>query len=735
MNQSTKDVADGYATDADYNSGLTDWVKEPPLADLKNDMQMGKNSHDLHVKKIDRWNDLLRVEGSAKPKKVKGRSSVQPKLIRRQAEWRYSALTEPFLGTDALFKLSPRTFEDKEAAIKNGLLLNYQFDTKINKVKFIDDFVRSVVDDGTCVVRVGWVRSTRTVKKSVPVYEYYSIEGDEESSQNLLRALNMRETDPTTYEMDTPPELKAAVEYYDETGQQTSAEVVGSEEVEVEEILENHPEAQIMDPRNVIIDPGCNGDIDKALFGVYSFETNKAELQKSATNYQNLDKVMWDGSTPLSQPDHETTSPEEMRFKDTPRKKVIAYEYWGFYDIDGNGELTPIVVTWINNTVIRMERNPFPDQKLPFVLVPYLPVKREMYGEPDAELLEDNQRVHGAVMRGMIDLLGRSANSQQGFAKGMLDPLNRRRFEGGQDYEFNPNLSVAQGLIQHKYPELPQSAMMMLNLQNGEAEALTGVKSFSGGMSGEAYGKVAAGIRGMLDAASKREMAILRRLARGMTQIGKKFMSMSTEFLSDEEIVRVTNMNHQTKEMEYSFEKIARDELPGNFDVKIDISTAEVDEAQAQKLAFVLQTTGQTMGTGLMQEIMSEICRLYKMPDLAQSIKSYKPEPDPLEKQLKQLQIEEQQLKNEKLRSEAVLNAAKAEHEEAETDKTEYETMEKGTGVEHTKNMEQARAQATGNQDLELTKAAVRPRKEGESEPDLEAGLGLRTLSGGPPGG
>jgi hypothetical protein len=155
----------------------------------------------------------------------------------------------------------------------------------------------------------------------------------------------------------------------------------------------------------------------------------------------------------------------------------------------------------------------------------------------------------------MIDLLGRSANSQQGFAKGMLDPLNRRRFDNGEDYEFNPNVNPQQGLIQHKYPELPQSAMLMLNLQNSEAEALTGVKSFAGGMSGNAYGDVVAGIRGVLDAASKREMAILRRLAQGMVEIGNKIIAMNAVFLSEEEVVRVTNQE---------FVKVKREDLKGN---------------------------------------------------------------------------------------------------------------------------------------------------------------------------
>jgi hypothetical protein len=62
------------------------------------------------------------------------------------------------------------------------------------------------------------------------------------------------------------------------------------------------------------------------------------------------------------------------------------------------------------------------------------------YGEPDGELLEDNQRVVGAITRGMLDTMGRSANGQTGIRKDMLDATNRRKFEKGLDYEFNPNV-------------------------------------------------------------------------------------------------------------------------------------------------------------------------------------------------------------------------------------------------------------------------------------------------------
>lgn len=698
---------------------LTDWANEPTMQNLKGDLDMAKPTQQSQMIRIAGWNDLTAVRGKAKAPKVKGRSEVQPKLIRRQAEWRYSALTEPFLGTNKLFSVSPVTFEDELGAKQNELVLNWQFRTKLNKVRFIDNYVRSVVDEGTCIVRVGWKRATVQVKETVPVYAHYPIE-QEEQLEMLKQALELSAANPRQYNEQVDPAIKAAVDYYNESGQPTVAVQSGEQQVSVEKILENYPTVDVKNPGNIFIDPTCQGDIRKALFIVESMETNKADLLKEGKRYKNLDRVNWEGNTPMTQPDHETSTPMDVQFKDSIRKKVVAYEYWGYYDIAGDGVLVPIVATWIGDTIIRLELNPYPDEGLPYVLVPYLPVKRELYGEPDAELLEDNQKILGAVTRGMIDLLGRSANGQLGFGKGMLDPLNRRRYENGQDYEFNPNLSPANGLIEHKFPELPQSAFAMLGLQNQEAESLTGVKSFGGGLSGEAYGEVAAGIRGVLDAASKREMAILRRLAKGMEEIGSKISAMNSVFMSEEEVIRVTNNEFVT---------VNREDLKGNFDFVVDISTAEVDDAKSKDLAFMFQTLGPTVDTGISMMILSEIAELKRMPALANKLKNFKPEPDPIQQELAQLEVELKKVEIAKIQSEIDLNAAKAEEARANKDMTDLDYVEQETGTKHARDMQKQGGQARGNQNLEITKAIGKSRKEGESKPDIAAMLGYNELS------
>lgn len=690
---------------------LTSWKNEPTIEVLKRDFEASKQTHIVQANKVIRWNDIRNVTGKSKPVKIKGRSSIQPKLVRRQAEWRYPALSEPFLNSEKIFQVNPRTFEDLDAAKQNEILLNYQFDVKLNKVKFIDDYVRTVVDEGSCIVQVGWERLTTKEKQVVPVYSYYPAE-DEEALAILNQALELKQKNPREYNESIDEAIKASIDYSQQNGgEPVLAHQVGEQEVLVDKVIENKPTVEILNTLNVYVDPTCNGDLDKALFIIKSFETNQAECKKAGI-YKNLDKVNWAGNNPNSDGDHYTSADENFN-EDLIRKKVVAYEYWGFYDINGTGSLTPIVATWIGSVMIRMEENPFPDGKLPFVIVQYLPVRNSVYGEPDCELLEENQQIMGAITRGLVDILGRSANAQQGFAKGMLDPLNKRRFENGEDYEFNPNLSPQTGYIEHTFNELPQSVLAYVQMLNSDAEALTGVKSFSGGMSGDAYGQVAAGIQGAIDAATKRETAILRRLAYGVSEIGNKIIAMNAVFLSEEEVVRVTNKQFIT---------IKREDIKGNFDLKVDINTAEVDQAKAQDLGFMLQTLGPNMDPMITMKILAEIADLKRMPTLAEELRNYQPQPDPIEEAKRQLEVEEEKAKINFI-------TQRANKLIADTNKVNVETNQIASGAQQSFELAKQAAQARANQNLEITKALVKNRKPDEIQGDIDAGIGYNVMT------
>lgn len=648
------DVIDHVETDA---STLVEWKNPPSLSELKADFESAQVAHDVHVQEVDNWLKVL--DGDQAINNKKGRSKLVPKLARRQAEWRYAALSEPFLSTDDLFNTSPQTFEDKEFAVQNGMLLNYQLNCRMDKVKFIDEYIRTAVDEGTAIVRIGWEFEEDKRKVWEDIMEVQPV------------------IDPQTGQPVVDPN----------TGQPAMQEVKIGQKSKLKTVtVKNQPVLTVCDYNNIILDPTCEGDIEKANFAVYSFETSLSELKKDG-RYKNLDDINFESASVLAEPDHAINSDDtSFTFKDKARKKVIAREYWGYWDIDDTGEVKPFVATWVGSTFIRMEENPYPDKKIPFVLVQYLPRRKNIYGEPDASLIEDNQKIVGAVTRGIIDIIGRSANGQQGVRKDALDVTNARKFERGDDYKFNSNVDPRQAFHMEVYPEIPRSALEVLNMQNNDAEALTGVKAFTQGISGQALGATATGIRSALDATSKRELGILRRLSNGLNQIGRKIISMNAEFLDDEEIIRITNEE---------FVAVNRNDLGGKYDIKLNISTAEADEQKGSELAFMLQTMGNTMPPEMSQMILADIAKLRKMPDLAKRIEEYQPQPDPMAQQKMQLEMAllQAQVANETAKGrenevDVQLKTAKTQTEQAKarsmhsaSDISDLDFVEKESGV------------------------------------------------------
>jgi hypothetical protein len=513
-------------------------------------------------------------------------------------------------------------------------------------------------------------------------------------------------------------------------------------QIEQQETVINKPSISVVDFHKVYVDPTCEGELDNAEFVIYVFTSCKADLMADG-RYQNVEQIPDDSAIDNS---YLNTSIVDT-FKDPARRKVTVYEYWGNWDINGDGTKVPIVATWVGDTLIRLEENPYPDHKPPFVIVPYLPIANNIYGEPDGALIEDNQDIIGSITRGFIDTLGKSANSQTAITKDAIDPINFNKFIKGDDFMLNPGVPANQAIFQFTYPELPQTPLVFIQGQQAEAEALTGVKAYSEGINGNSLGDTASGVRSVLDAASKREMGILRRLADGLKKVARKIIAMNALWLNDSEIIRVTNQD---------FVEIRRDDLAGNFDLDLAITSAEEDTMKAESLAFMLQTLGNTVDQGMTQMILSEICELRKMPELAERVRRYTPpEPDPMQQQLQQLQMQmleaqvgKLQAEIQNLQAQANYNGARAQSEMVEAEykpqevmgraqgemakanytnalarQVDQEYMDNVMGITHNRNMELQGAQAKAQADKAMQelgmKYAMESRKADQKDEEL----------------
>ena len=578
--------------------------KSEILNALKNDLKASDIMRQEWFSKMQEWKN--ETHGHPYGNEVKGKSRIVSKDVKRQLDWMLPSLADPFLSSPNIVKCSPITFEDSLSARQNELVLNTQFCRKFPRYNFMMKALKVLATEGTLVVQTGWDYEDEEVETMVE-----TIEVDPDSGEEFI-----------TIKKD-----------------------------KVLRVKKNQPTATVCRNEDIYLDPTCMDDMDKCQFVIHRYETDISTL-KADGRYKNLDKVA-QFETDYKDYGYYPQDKTYFQFNDQARKKLVVHEYWGNYDINEDGIAEPIVCAWIGNTIIRLQSNPYPDQKPPFLVVPFNAVPFQLHGESLAEVIGDNQKVKTAITRGIIDNMAQSNNGQVAMRKGALDLTNRKKFLEGKNFEFNGSPG---DFWQGSYNQIPSSAFDVMTLMNNEIESQTGVKSFSGGISGNSLGVSATGARGALDATSTRRLSLVRNISENLIKpLMRKWMSYNSEFLEDEEVVRITNEE---------FVPVRRDDLMGNVDIEISISTAEDNAARSQELGFLLQTLGNTMPFEMTQMVLAEIVKLSRMPELEKQIKEFKQEPDPAVQQMQQAEMERLMLENKKLQSEIERNISRASEDQ-----------------------------------------------------------------------
>lgn len=578
-------------------------------ADLKNADQLQKE----WLAKRDMW--LNESYGNPYGNEVDNKSKIVSKDIKKQIEWLIPSAADPFLSTSDVIKCTPITAEDTLSARQNELLLNTQFCRKFSRFNFINKAIRVLATEGTLVIQTGWDYEDKEVEEEVEI---------------------------------------AVVDKYGNT-------IIRKEIQKVTKVIKNQPTAIVCRNEDIFIDPTCMDDMDKCQFIIHRYESDLSTL-KADGRYKNLDKI--DTNSGGYDPDFDAQDKTEFKFEDKARKKVLVYEYWGNYDVNNDGITEQIVCAWVGDTIIRLEDNPYPDKKPPFIVVPFSSIPFQMYGEALAENIGDNQKVKTAITRGIIDNMAKSNNGQIGIRLGALDLANRKKFLQGKNFEFK---GTPADFWQGSFNQIPGSVFDMLQLMNNEIESQTGVNAFSKGLTGNSLGSSATAARGMLDATALRRLHLVRNIAENLVKpLMRKWMAYNSEFLEEEEVVRVTNEEYVP---------VRRDDLEGKVDIDITISTYEEANARSQELGFMLQTLGNSIPFELTQLILSEIVKLGRMPELEKALREYKPQPDPVQEQIKQLEIQKLQLENNKLMAEIQDLSARAGENEVDMKLKEYKAQ------------------------------------------------------------
>lgn len=691
--------------------------KNEILRNLKADFEASKRLKTRNDNKINTWR--REYNGELYGNEKKNRSKFVYRLIKKQSEWQHAGLVDPFVSTPDIIRAKPVTWEDKEVSPKIEILLNTQFCRQFDRFNFMNKAIKVLDQEGTVVIRTGWEYKEKVIKEQIMVdqpnpefialqQQAMAISAELEQiapmAQQVNQSLAGLEQQGISMEQASAlgvvnPEVMAGGQELLQQASMLEQQLQALQEqlqsipqtIQVPQVVErlkpvcNRPTAMVCRNEDIFIDPTCQDNMDNCQFVIYRYETDMTTLKRAGV-YKNLDKVSHTlrDTEYMSQTRDEDGYDSSFEFSDIARKKVVVHEYWGNYDIDGDGEAEAIVCTWVNDVIIQLRDNPFPDKQPPFIVVPFNSIPFSLYGESNAELLSDTQKIQTAIIRGLIDNMAMSNNGQKGVRNGALDEYNRIKFLNGENFEFN---GTPNDFYDGHFNEFPSSTFNMLQMLNAEAESITGVKNFYQGMHNNSLGGTATATAAIMDSAAARRLNIVRNISENMVKpILRKWLAYDAEFLDEETQYRITNEE---------FIWLKRDDLGARIDIDLAISTSEDNKATASELSFLLQTIGPSEDPNLRKMIIADICDLYKKPELAKGIREYQPQPDPLAQRLQQLQIEmlEAQIENERAKggraeidsrlkeAKTQTELAKAANIESNTDSTDLDYLQKFYGV------------------------------------------------------
>ena len=610
---------------------------------IEHDLADSKQLHDAVVEEIGDWID--EYNGEPYGNEVEGRSSLVWKLIMKQGEALISNLVKPFLGNFDIVNMDPMTEADVYKTKIAEKLTNHYWNKEFKPVRFLKTLGRVNVMEGTVFVRVGWNRETKERKETIPL---------EAITEQMREQLGSK-----------------GAEFVENTD--------GTVTITVTKILSNHPTAKVVRGENVYIDP--TADLFEELkFLIYEDVSSLGEIsndpiydEEAVKRFRSL--IRENDDKKYDQEIH-PYNPTDFEFLDESRKKIRLYEYWGKYDLYNDGKDVPVVAVMAkygeNNMVIRMEENPFPFKKIPFVCIPFYEDPFSVHGRALAAVISDEQKLSTSIVRGIIDNMSNSNNGVKFFKKNALDIVNLNRLKRGDKIvEINTQDSINTAVMDGTFNQLPQYIFGMLSMMDQQAEALTGVSKAMQGIPGSEIKASSSNFSAMMTQSQVRLLDVTTNITNGLKEMIEMWVAMMTQYVDDSEVKRITGIDIpalKQQETQRLAQQFGLDQLPPDtamkamvmvanevedmfdksdfkYDLKIKVGTDGLKQIKIQNILMLMQQIGGLMESGTippdaLKLLLADLADQLDRPDIAQMITEYQPQPNPMAQKAAELELQ-----------------------------------------------------------------------------------------------
>lgn len=604
---------------------MSDMIKEGEkkkvhYENIKHDFKVAKSAKTEIDNRIAEWNDLY----IGKVKNKENRSKYVAMELAKQIEYMKPNITEPFTNSSHPIRIST-TKNEKRARIQQKYL-NNEFTSEFGRVEFMEQLADIKLREGTVWVKTAWNYKEENKRE---VIEHATME------EILQRGEN---PDKITQEKNG----KFTVEYNNI------------------KCLKNSPDAIIC--RNEHIFPDPDARTHKELrYLCYRKHMTISQLKESGKVTDDmLEKLKTsmnagDDTSLGSDRDSKAQSygyKENANTKDVERQKVSIIEYYGYYDLNGDGIAEPVIAAWAEKQDVNLyfEENYLPNSDIPFYNDVYSAVPFSLWGNGVGFFIKDDQNAKTGIMRGIFDNMALANNGQKFIKHGTLDYINFKRMRNGEKHIF---VNKEGGIEDGSFNQLPQSIQYVLGLVDKEVKEHTGVDAGSVAVNSTNSGEDA---NGQLTLAQQRMAGMITSTSELLGKVFNDWLKMAEVFLNNEQIQALFTESEQQDIMAFEESEYTK--------VSFKVATNAQRQIRLQQLNMLMQQAkalGQSMPAELINELVAEMFELFDMYDKAEALRTYRPEPSETDVIMQQLQVESAQLSNAKTQAEINELNAKAQ--------------------------------------------------------------------------
>ena len=399
----------------------------------------------------------------------------------------------------------------------------------------------------------------------------------------------------------------------------------------------------------VIPDPSAT-TIDKLKFVIYR---RKVSISDILTNPEWFGKHNLSSLNPLMAGGDTTYDAPNMNGRDDnydPGQRAMdeieLFEYYGEYDVDGNGITRPVVAVWSQNKLLNAFDSPYPDFSIPFDNTVYVRQPHSIYGIGVGGIIGDKQTQRSGLMRGIFDNMSRSNNAIKFVKKNALDPVNHRRLMNQEPVvELNTKDSLQNSIWDGNFNALPLDIYKMLADIETDEENLTGITKYAVGTDSRSLNQTATGVSIISSMSQRRLLFITQHISGLLARVFKKWMNMNKALLDNPM-------------------------LEGEFDLFVSAGTAGLAAKKGQDITAMLQSLAAMQGLidpKITSNLVAELAEAYGLDSTAKMIREdneqaiqMEGQPNPEEQMMQQMMMEAEMAKIGKDKSIAAKNFAQA---------------------------------------------------------------------------